>query len=217
LQDEVVAAHPEIDQRVEGLVSKGRWNVPGYKVSYPKNGVLQQEQTNTHNRRSSATCRRSRGEKSSGSCCCAIVSFVHNRTVFFFAFHTPLLLQLHISSQPSSQAFSAKRAAVHSSSVLKGSYEHYSQHTQVQISAYLLRNSTTTGCLSLKRQGKTLISIQDIASLEYQRSNAKCTGSLCLMKSPWIVPRSIRERTGLERLHHRVRDLRRLLETLSRR
>jgi hypothetical protein len=102
MQDEVVAAHPEIDQRVEGLVSKGRWNVPGYKVSYLKNGDLQKAQTDTHNRRNSATCRRSRGEKSSSSCCCAIVSFVHNRTVFFFAFQMPLLLPLHTSPEPSS-------------------------------------------------------------------------------------------------------------------
>jgi hypothetical protein len=34
MQDEVVAAHPEIDQRVEQLVSKGRWSVPGYKEKF---------------------------------------------------------------------------------------------------------------------------------------------------------------------------------------
>ena len=32
LQDEVVAANPEIDERTSQLVSKGRWQVPGYKV-----------------------------------------------------------------------------------------------------------------------------------------------------------------------------------------
>lgn len=32
-QDEVVAARPDIDKRVEQLVSKGRWQVPGYQVS----------------------------------------------------------------------------------------------------------------------------------------------------------------------------------------
>ena len=35
LQDEVAAAQPEIDKRTEQLVSKGRWQVPGYKVRYP--------------------------------------------------------------------------------------------------------------------------------------------------------------------------------------
>jgi len=34
-QDEVVAARPDIDQRVEQLVSKGRWQVPGYKEVSP--------------------------------------------------------------------------------------------------------------------------------------------------------------------------------------
>jgi hypothetical protein len=32
LQDDVVAAQPEIDVRTEQLVSRGRWMVPGYKV-----------------------------------------------------------------------------------------------------------------------------------------------------------------------------------------
>jgi hypothetical protein len=32
-QDEVAAAQPDIDKRTEQLVSKGRWAVPGYKVS----------------------------------------------------------------------------------------------------------------------------------------------------------------------------------------
>ena len=31
-QDEVVAARPDIDDRTSQLVSKGRWQVPGYKV-----------------------------------------------------------------------------------------------------------------------------------------------------------------------------------------
>lgn len=29
----MVAARPDIDERVSQLVSKGRWQVPGYKVS----------------------------------------------------------------------------------------------------------------------------------------------------------------------------------------
>lgn len=32
--DDVVAARPEIDQRVAQLVAKGRWQVPGYKVCF---------------------------------------------------------------------------------------------------------------------------------------------------------------------------------------
>ncbi|KAK1024146.1 ATP synthase d subunit, partial [Friedmanniomyces endolithicus] len=32
--DEVVAARPEIDERVTQLVSKGRWQVPGYKEKF---------------------------------------------------------------------------------------------------------------------------------------------------------------------------------------
>lgn len=32
LQDEVAAARPDIDERTSQLVSKGRWQVPGYKV-----------------------------------------------------------------------------------------------------------------------------------------------------------------------------------------
>lgn len=35
VQDEVAAAQPEIDKRTEQLVSKGRWQVPGYKVRIP--------------------------------------------------------------------------------------------------------------------------------------------------------------------------------------
>ncbi|MCJ1364526.1 ATP synthase d subunit [Acarospora aff. strigata] len=38
--DEVVAARPDIDERTEQLVSKGRWQVPGYKArSTPNEGV----------------------------------------------------------------------------------------------------------------------------------------------------------------------------------
>jgi len=33
-QDEVVAARPEIDERVTQLVSKGRWQVLGYKEKF---------------------------------------------------------------------------------------------------------------------------------------------------------------------------------------
>lgn len=57
---------------------------------------MRQDQANTHHRRSSATCPCCREDKSSGSCCCAIVSFVHNRTVFLFASRLPLLLTLHV-------------------------------------------------------------------------------------------------------------------------
>ncbi|KAK3069960.1 ATP synthase d subunit, partial [Teratosphaeriaceae sp. CCFEE 6253] len=32
--DEVVAARPDIDERVSQLVSKGRWQVPGYKEKF---------------------------------------------------------------------------------------------------------------------------------------------------------------------------------------
>ena len=33
-QDEIAAAQPDIDKHTAGLVSKGRWQVPGYKVHY---------------------------------------------------------------------------------------------------------------------------------------------------------------------------------------
>ena len=33
VQDEVAAAEPSIDEKTAKLVSKGRWSVPGYKVS----------------------------------------------------------------------------------------------------------------------------------------------------------------------------------------
>ena len=40
LQDEVVAAQPDIDKRVEQLVSKHRWQVPGYKEKFGDLSVL---------------------------------------------------------------------------------------------------------------------------------------------------------------------------------
>ncbi len=36
IQDEVAAAEPSIDEKTANLVSKGRWSVPGYKVSFIK-------------------------------------------------------------------------------------------------------------------------------------------------------------------------------------
>lgn len=47
-QDEVAAAQPEIDQRTEQLVSKGRWAVPGYKASLPH--IFGAERTNANTR-----------------------------------------------------------------------------------------------------------------------------------------------------------------------
>ncbi|KAK3057235.1 GAL4 enhancer protein [Extremus antarcticus] len=38
--DEVVAARPDIDERVSQLVSKGRWQVPGYKERFGDLSVL---------------------------------------------------------------------------------------------------------------------------------------------------------------------------------
>ncbi|KAK4695477.1 F-type H+-transporting ATPase subunit d, partial [Lecanoromycetidae sp. Uapishka_2] len=38
--DEVAAARPDIDQRTEQLVSKGRWQVPGYKEKFGDLSVL---------------------------------------------------------------------------------------------------------------------------------------------------------------------------------
>ncbi|KAI9823462.1 MAG: ATP synthase d subunit [Thelocarpon impressellum] len=38
--DEVVAARPDIDDRTSQLVSKGRWNVPGYKEKFGDLSVL---------------------------------------------------------------------------------------------------------------------------------------------------------------------------------
>ncbi|KAK4548306.1 ATP synthase d subunit [Oleoguttula mirabilis] len=38
--DEVVAARPDIDDRVSQLVSKGRWQVPGYKEKFGDLSVL---------------------------------------------------------------------------------------------------------------------------------------------------------------------------------
>ena len=31
-----MAAMPEIETKTERLVSRGKWDVPGYKVSYPE-------------------------------------------------------------------------------------------------------------------------------------------------------------------------------------
>ncbi|KAL9627816.1 MAG: hypothetical protein Q9204_006311, partial [Flavoplaca sp. TL-2023a] len=38
--DEVAAAQPEIDKRTDQLVSKGRWQVPGYKEKFGDLSVL---------------------------------------------------------------------------------------------------------------------------------------------------------------------------------
>nr|POE59146.1 atp synthase subunit d, mitochondrial [Quercus suber] len=38
--DEVVAARPEIDERVSQLISKGRWGVPGYKEKFGDMSVI---------------------------------------------------------------------------------------------------------------------------------------------------------------------------------
>ncbi|KAI4184445.1 MAG: hypothetical protein L6R41_004733 [Letrouitia leprolyta] len=38
--DEVAAAQPEIDKRTEQLVSKGRWQVPGYKEKFGDLSVI---------------------------------------------------------------------------------------------------------------------------------------------------------------------------------
>ncbi|KAI4120941.1 MAG: hypothetical protein LQ338_006662 [Usnochroma carphineum] len=38
--DEVAAAEPEIDKRTEQLVSKGRWQVPGYKEKFGDLSVI---------------------------------------------------------------------------------------------------------------------------------------------------------------------------------
>ncbi|KAG9575359.1 hypothetical protein KCU77_g12023, partial [Aureobasidium melanogenum] len=38
--DEVAAAQPEIDQRTEQLVKKGRWMVPGYKEKFGDLSIL---------------------------------------------------------------------------------------------------------------------------------------------------------------------------------
>lgn len=56
--DEVAAAEPSIDEKTAKLVSKGRWDVPGYKVRlgiHHFEGAAQQH-TDTGNRRNSATC-----------------------------------------------------------------------------------------------------------------------------------------------------------------
>ncbi|KAI7338824.1 hypothetical protein KC354_g17232, partial [Hortaea werneckii] len=38
--DEVVAARPEIDEKVSSLISKGRWGVPGYNEKFGNMSVL---------------------------------------------------------------------------------------------------------------------------------------------------------------------------------
>lgn len=38
--DEVAAARPDVDQRTEQLISKGRWAVPGYKEKFGDLSVL---------------------------------------------------------------------------------------------------------------------------------------------------------------------------------
>jgi len=38
--DEVAAAEPSIDEKTSNLVSKGRWNVPGYKEKFGDLSVL---------------------------------------------------------------------------------------------------------------------------------------------------------------------------------
>lgn len=51
--DEVAAARPDIDKRTEQLVSKGRWNVPGYKVgSYTSLIVLKMDANYCYRRNS---------------------------------------------------------------------------------------------------------------------------------------------------------------------
>jgi hypothetical protein len=50
-QDDVAAARPDIDQRVEQLVSKGRWQVPGYQVYFTHTVVpVALQQTNVARR-----------------------------------------------------------------------------------------------------------------------------------------------------------------------
>ena len=54
-QDDVVKARPDIDDKVTSLVSKGRWNVPGYKVCGCRRVSL--KFLLTLDRRNSASCR----------------------------------------------------------------------------------------------------------------------------------------------------------------
>lgn len=62
LQDEVAAAEPSIDEKTAKLVSKGRWQVPGYKASFqflfPSGPqlVFRLRVANNPYRRNSATC-----------------------------------------------------------------------------------------------------------------------------------------------------------------
>ena len=74
LQDEVVAARPDIDERVSQLVSKGRWQVPGYKVCSSVE-LYGHHCADTVNRSVSAIClcyRRGR--------CCSIDQCVHTHS-----------------------------------------------------------------------------------------------------------------------------------------
>lgn len=50
----MVAARPDIDKRVEQLVSKGRWSVPGYTASLTHSSESRPS-ANESNRRNSAT------------------------------------------------------------------------------------------------------------------------------------------------------------------
>lgn len=55
--DEVAAAEPSIDEKTAKLVSKGRWDVPGYKVRLGIHHIEGAAQhTDTGNRRNLATC-----------------------------------------------------------------------------------------------------------------------------------------------------------------
>lgn len=73
LQEEVVAAQPDIDKRTEQLVSKGRWQVPGYKVRVTRS-IASGRHTDQFCRRNSVTCRCCRGCSSGAN---AIESLVH--------------------------------------------------------------------------------------------------------------------------------------------
>lgn len=76
LQDDVVAARPDIDQRVEQLVSKGRWQVPGYQVSAFRNSSSLQLRL-THE---TGEIRQPLRTISEPSRCCLIESTVYMRT-----------------------------------------------------------------------------------------------------------------------------------------
>ena len=109
-----MAARPDIDQRVEQLVSKGRWQVPGYKVRFNAFAQEALPSINTPCRRNSATfpcCRGGRG----GS----VELFVYIRANICY-FHNGLLpsllalsfYQLHLAVQnhPPRREWSCQRA-----------------------------------------------------------------------------------------------------------